>query len=518
MFAGVPGFKNIDAALNLGGGKAYFFKGNKYIRYDIALDRADYGYPYLLNDSNWPGVGNHFPKIDAAINWGNGKAYLFCGNKYIKYDIAADKADPGYPREINKSNWPGLGNHFSNIDAAINWGNGKAYFFSGGKFIRYDIAADRADDGYPANFNNTNWPGLGGTFKSIDAAIEWGNGKAYFFKGEKYIRYDIAADKADPGYPLPINENTWYASLPPSFPDIDESKKGGDTNNRDSEPRNWIYEMGRNWMSLVPGETLLRRMSIPGTHDSGAKYGGAAYQCQSWEISVQLKAGIRFLDIRLRREDHGMNIYHGSVYQQQSFGDVLTAAQNFLSKYPNECIVMRTTNNEHSATKKAPSFEELWKAYETEYPNLFYNSYNVNPTLNEVRGRIYVMSDVFIRNPNGTDYPGNMDIQDLYKVYALANNKTDFKTDYATLPGKKSEINNYIKKAYDARNDDKPIWFLNYLSGSTGMAPVDVARATNESAYKYIKEEATEKYPMGIVIMDFPGEKLLYRIMRSNFF
>ena len=45
--------------------------------------------------------------LDAAINWGNGKAYFFKGDQYIRYDIKADKADPGYPARIT-DNWPGL--------------------------------------------------------------------------------------------------------------------------------------------------------------------------------------------------------------------------------------------------------------------------------------------------------------------------------------------------------------------------------------------------------------------------
>ena len=35
----------------------------------------------------------------------------------------------------------------------------------------------------------------------MDAAVTWNNRKAYFFRGSEYIRYDIATDRADPGYP-----------------------------------------------------------------------------------------------------------------------------------------------------------------------------------------------------------------------------------------------------------------------------------------------------------------------------
>jgi hypothetical protein len=39
----------------------------------------------------------------------------------------------------------------------------------------------------------------------IDAVVKWNDKKAYFFKNSQYIRYDIAADEADSGYPEDIN-------------------------------------------------------------------------------------------------------------------------------------------------------------------------------------------------------------------------------------------------------------------------------------------------------------------------
>ena len=36
-------------------------------------------------------------------------------------------------------------------------------------------------------------------------ALVWDESKAYFFKGDEYIRYDIGADRADDGYPQPIS-------------------------------------------------------------------------------------------------------------------------------------------------------------------------------------------------------------------------------------------------------------------------------------------------------------------------
>ena len=173
-----------------GNGKAYFFKGSQYVRYDIAADRADPGFPQQVA-AGWPGLWTD--GIDAAVNWSNGKAYFFKGSQYIRYDIAQDRVDPGFPQQV-AAGWPGLWT--DGIDAAVNWGNGKAYFFKGGQYIRYDIAASRVDPGFPQQIA-AGWPGL--WTDGVDAAVNWGNGKAYFFKGGQYIRYDIAQDRVDAG-------------------------------------------------------------------------------------------------------------------------------------------------------------------------------------------------------------------------------------------------------------------------------------------------------------------------------
>jgi hypothetical protein len=177
----------------------------EYIRFDVAADRADPGYPKYVDNINWPGVWTQ-RQIDSAYNAGNGKAYFFSGNEYVRFDLASDRVDPGYPKRIGNASWPGLWPN--GIEAAFNAGNGKAYFFKGGQYIRFDIAADRADPGYPRPVDNNTWPGLP-ALGAIQSAVNVGNGKVYFFSGPNYLRYDIASDRADPGYPKRIDSATW---------------------------------------------------------------------------------------------------------------------------------------------------------------------------------------------------------------------------------------------------------------------------------------------------------------------
>ncbi len=297
------------------------------------------------------------------------------------------------------------------------------------------------------------------------------------------------------------------------FKFLDEERQAGETYSENETPQSWINAATANWMSYLPDEMLLRSISIPGTHDSAALYGGLAVQANSMNITSQLNAGVRFLDIRTRRTKDALAIHHGSFFQHRMFGEVLEDIIIFLSQQPKEVIVMRLKADEHGAEKNSQDFATIWAYYMGRYGGCFATSTDANTTLKDVRGKIFLLANSFTDSEHGINYNDDniFDTQDLYKVYWLAGDGINWKDDKAHLPGKKKVVNQYLDKA---NTSDK--WVRNYLSGSTGMAPSDVARATNGSAYKHIGIN-WGKRNMGIVITDFPGEKLLYRIIKSNF-
>ncbi|MFE4422055.1 hemopexin repeat-containing protein [Streptomyces sp. NPDC056817] len=182
----------------------YFFRDGRYVRYDRGDDAAG---DVREVAGNWPGLAEAgFDRPDAAVNLEAGKIFFFRGSNYVRYDVADDKVDAGYPLSI-AGQWPGLREvgFGTDLDAAVNWGNGKVYLFKGSQYLRYDVADDKVDAGFPLSIADQ-WPGLRevGFGTDLDAAVNWGNGKVYFFKGSQYLRYDVADDKVDAGFPLSI--------------------------------------------------------------------------------------------------------------------------------------------------------------------------------------------------------------------------------------------------------------------------------------------------------------------------
>src|ERR1700751_3994587 len=79
------------------------------------------------------------------------------------------------------------------------------------------------------------------------------------------------------------------------------------------------------WMSGVVDTTPLSQMSIPGTHESCALYGGGTTQWKFRIIGQQLELGGRFLDVRCAFADDlaaDFYIYHGGIYQKSQFSNV----------------------------------------------------------------------------------------------------------------------------------------------------------------------------------------------------
>jgi len=179
----------------------------------------------------------------------------------------------------------------------------------------------------------------------------------------------------------------------------------------------------KSWMSTVPDATNLRDLAMPGSHDTMALYsiGGLAGQCQSLSLESQLNLGIRFLDIRLKKEGNNLKAVHGVVDEKATFKDVTRALENFIKDNPREMLIMSIKEE----TGQDPNFDSLVKSHLTS--DIYNLGSELPATLGDARGKIFILS----RYPNPTigipafngwqdstsfTLPNDIYVQDEYKV------------------------------------------------------------------------------------------------------
>jgi matrix metalloproteinase-14 (membrane-inserted) len=172
--------------------KIYFFKDARYWRYDLGANRVEDGWPKdtATEWRRWPTTRSFAPGNDpassvrAALNARNGKAYFFFGPNYYRFDIAIDRMYLG-PLKVSDY-WPGVGD----VTAAVNLGNDVVCLFQGSACLRFNMTSNHVLDGYPKSIA-ADWPGMPDA--PVDAALDYGDGTVCFFVGKQYARFDLQA-------------------------------------------------------------------------------------------------------------------------------------------------------------------------------------------------------------------------------------------------------------------------------------------------------------------------------------
>jgi 1-phosphatidylinositol phosphodiesterase len=244
----------------------------------------------------------------------------------------------------------------------------------------------------------------------------------------------------------------------------------------------------QDWMSGLGDSTALQRMTIPGTHDSGATRGGLYVACQNTSIAQQLDSGIRFLDVRCRVTGGSFAIHHGSFFQDLMFGDVLVACWNFLAAHPGETVLMRV-KQEYSGESDA-AFRAVFDDYlDRRGWRPLFRIADTLPTLGQARGKVVLLADngglPGLRYGDG----GVFDIQDDWNAEPFA---------------KRGKIENHFRKAVQQPGR----LFVNYVSTSAYLPPRWNSDRLNPQAHSFVDGgEMAGRTGLGIVPMDFPNTR-----------
>jgi len=124
-------------------GRTVFVKGSEYWKY----------YGFVLEegprDISQLGLPSTLGSPDAAFVWGgNQKTYYFKGDKYWRYDEDYRTVEAGYPRSITVWGLP----LSMNMNSAMTWkGNRRTYFFKDTNYWKLDDGSLQLVGGYPRN-------------------------------------------------------------------------------------------------------------------------------------------------------------------------------------------------------------------------------------------------------------------------------------------------------------------------------------------------------------------------------
>ena len=250
-----------------------------------------------------------------------------------------------------------------------------------------------------------------------------------------------------------------------------------------------------NWMAKLPDNVSIRNLAIPGTHNSCAyDFTSKALivdsfgYTQTWNLSEQLHAGIRYFDIRIRGNGW---IYHGIRGTTSSFVSAMETFASFLDVHPQEGLIMRLQCNPLD-DEQACLTDDVLSVLDAYHSKLLLS--NQIPFMKDIRGRIFLIVENLRYSSAFAWNNGQITVQDRF---------SDISVD-----DKRKKVKAYI----DLSKRRKDLFIINHCSATylgVNAYNVEYAIAANSVVY-------SENGFSGVFPMDFPGEELVTHIIRQN--
>ena len=267
------------------------------------------------------------------------------------------------------------------------------------------------------------------------------------------------------------------------------------------------------WLADVADSAALNSLSIPGTHDSGALHSIAdiSGKCQSLSIGEQLKAGVRFLDIRLQLAGNKLKVVHSFVDQMTDFEDALADIVSFIRNNESEFLLV-SIKEDADPTGSDKDFTEVLEDMLSAYPEVS-RSTSLPSTVGEARGKIHILARYSNATVGLPCYRGWADddsfeisgifVQDNYRVESTEEKLSDISAAYlVALRGEHALVLNFTSC---------------YLA--SGFPPIYAglpAHEINEETEAFASAEE-QSGALGVLVCDFMTSELADAIIGRNF-
>ncbi|KAG5991424.1 hypothetical protein E4U43_004035 [Claviceps pusilla] len=303
------------------------------------------------------------------------------------------------------------------------------------------------------------------------------------------------------------------------------------------------------WMGSMPDDVNITSLSIPGTHDTMTyNINKFHLQCQNWDLTAQLNAGLRYVDIRARLQNNELHVFHGREPTGYSYKDVLLGLFAFLDANPSEAIIMRLKREGGPLGRgNKRTFQEAFNYARLHDPatrpgaakHLFlYNDTSLPiPTLGQLRSKVFILQNWKAEDSDtaaaaaaaapkhgpdkqvdhvsyGLEWDGpQMVLEDKWIIPSPSH-----------LDQKWDAIRSALEKANAAPLDNKYL-YLSHISASVGVLPIEAAAGTKNDIYPlgmndrtgaWAEEHLRAGVRMGVVMFDFPGQRAIDAVLEWN--
>ncbi len=348
------------------------------------------------------------------------------------------------------------------------------------------------------------------------------------------------------------------------------------TNSTRAWPLDWMREFATGWMGYIPDAMPITQMSIPATHNSYARTSPLPHcNTQVMTISEQLGAGIRFFDMRGTMVNGEIHMLHGDESKCKTENTLeywFSVYRDFLQKNPSETVIVLFNKNGGQNTS---DIGNAFRSFAGNYRDVIFKAntrHGKMPRLGEIRGKIFIISDTPLGDEwafHRSSFPGVVDEQNGNipgePGHIPIINKDGFKSpDHEGKARIVADQFNKSNQSWATTNPPETL-YLNWLSAyfialdldldfsrmtdeayirqkvaettfddvtkipailsnaltTAGTTPLTIANEVNERAFHTIGgmggHNGWMRRKLGVVLMDYPGDRLTYRIIKSNF-